>query len=93
MRGRKDLKAKDFRFIEWTPVDPGMEYRLVYDFYLSDKFAHWTDADLQNWNKGGQTSILLLTSPQAVKILTHDSARWFVLDEDKYHALLVGVRN
>ncbi len=23
----------------------------------------------------------------------HDSAIWFVLDEDKYHALVVGVRN
>jgi len=90
--GGKDLKAGDFRFIEWTPSDPGIEYRLIYDFYLSDKFVHWTDADLQNWNIGGQTSVLLLTSPQAEKILPRDSARWFVLDQDKYHALLVGVR-
>jgi hypothetical protein len=37
---RQDLEVGDFRFIEWTPSDPGMEYRLVYDFYLSDKFAH-----------------------------------------------------
>ena len=93
VRDRKDLKAKDFRFVEWTPFDPGMEYRLVYDFYLSGKFTHWTDADLQNWNKGGQTAVLLLTSPRAIKILPHDSARWFVLDTDKYHALLLGVRN
>jgi hypothetical protein len=91
--GRNDLKKNDLQFVEWTPFKTGSEYRRVYDFYLSDTFVHWEEADFQDWLKDGQTPILLLTSPKAVKSLPRDSARWIPLETDKYQTLLVGVRN
>jgi hypothetical protein len=78
------------QFVEWTPSDPGNEYRQVFYFYLAGSFVHWDQAAMNKWEEQGGSPIVLLTRPDAVGELPGDRIAWVELKADKYHALLTG---
>jgi hypothetical protein len=81
------------RFVEWTPVPGGKEYRLVYYFYLSETFEHWGDEELSAWVHDGTTPVILITATRHVQRLPQVGVRWIEIDSDKNHTLLAGVTN
>ena len=80
------------RFVEWTYTPQALEYKLVYYFYLSDSFVHWTNEELQEWMKEGDKPIILFTSQKSINELPRDAVHWIEIDSDKYHSLFVGVK-
>lgn len=84
-------KVKNFfkGFAVYTTL---LEYRLAYNFYLSDSFEHWSNTRFSKWTEEGKTLILLLTHPAALKSLPNETVTWVEIDADRYHVLLTGVR-
>jgi len=78
------------QFVEWTPSEPGNEYRQIFYFYLAGSFVHWDEAAMNAWAGQGEAPIVLLTRPDAVRELPRDRIAWVELKADKYHALLAG---
>lgn len=78
------------QFVEWTPSEPGNEYRQIFYFYLAGSFVHWDQAAMNEWAGQGGAPIVLLTWPEAVRELPGDRITWVELKADKYHALLTG---
>lgn len=88
-RGSRDRST--LQFVEWTPSEPGTEYRQVFYFYLADSFVHWDQSAMNEWSSRGGLPVILLTRPEDVGELPRDSISWVELETDKYHALLTGV--
>jgi hypothetical protein len=78
------------QFVEWTPSEPGNEYRQLFYFYLAGSFVHWDRPALNEWAGQGEAPIVLLTRPDAVRELPRDRITWVELQADKYHVLLTG---
>lgn len=78
-------------FVDWTPGDPGLEYRNASYFYLPSSFERWDTGRLREWLTRGGEPIVLLTSKAAAADLPASDA-WIVLDVDSTHVLLAGVR-
>jgi hypothetical protein len=90
IKGKRD--HGNMQFIEWTPSEPGSQYRQIFYFYLADAFVHWDQAAMNEWAVRGESPIVLLTRPDAVRELPGDRIAWVELKADKYHALLTGTR-
>jgi 4-amino-4-deoxy-L-arabinose transferase-like glycosyltransferase len=84
---------KKIRFVEWTPVQAGQEYRLTYYFYLSDTFEHWENEKLSAWIHDGGEPVMLLTATKHVQELPLRGVQWVEIDSDKSHTLFIGVTN
>ncbi|MDH4231883.1 MAG: glycosyltransferase family 39 protein [Nitrospirota bacterium] len=78
------------QFVEWTPSEPGSEYRQIFYFYLAGSFVHWDQAAMNEWAELGGAPVVLLTRSDAVGELPRDRIAWVELKADKYHALLTG---
>ncbi|MEC4684163.1 MAG: glycosyltransferase family 39 protein [Nitrospirota bacterium] len=92
LKSGRAVKEGKLQFVEWTPFETELEYRLAYYFYLSDSFEHWSNTRFLKWTEEGKTPILLLTHPSALKELPDETVRWVEIDADRYHVLLTGVR-
>jgi 4-amino-4-deoxy-L-arabinose transferase-like glycosyltransferase len=93
MKTKQAVNRTGTYFVEWNPFSPGLEYRLVCSFYLSDSFEHWDTQQFMQWVKEGDNPVLLLTSPKAAGSLPKDTVSWIKVDSDNYHVLLYGIRN
>jgi 4-amino-4-deoxy-L-arabinose transferase-like glycosyltransferase len=92
-KSRTNRPDNERRFVEWTPVREGKEYRLAYYFYLSETFEHWGDEELSAWVHEGVTPVILITATRHVQRLPQGGVRWIEIDSDKTHTLLAGVTN
>ncbi|MEJ2697223.1 MAG: glycosyltransferase family 39 protein [Candidatus Sulfobium sp.] len=86
-----DDRRENLRFVEWTPEDPGAEYRLASYFYLSGSFISWGRDRLAEWERQGTSPVLMVTQPGAGTKLMRDGAIWIEIDRDRYNSLLVGI--
>lgn len=89
---KKTEKAGGLTFVDWTPGDPGLEYKNASYFYLPPSFQRWDTERLTEWLRSGEEAIVLLTSSRMAADLPVSDA-WIVLDADSTHMLLAGLKS